>query len=171
MTTALLIVIVVLLLVVLALLFTGWPGREQKEIEEIGRELRRELAQQRADSVQFFHAIRMELEESLRETVEEKLDSVVALCRRQNNRRKKPLEYPLQPDARGADNDEENGHFSLSNAHEARSAEDERQLGLFEGSHEPQKPKDNAPAESVVSFICAIDDIPDINDLPDVDDL
>jgi spore cortex formation protein SpoVR/YcgB (stage V sporulation) len=171
MTTILLLVIVFLQLAILVLLVTGWPGRKQQGTEEIGSELFRDLAQQRADYIQLFHAMRIELEESLRETVEEKLDSIAALSSRQNNRRKKPVEYPLQPDAQGADNDEENGHSSLSNAYEARSAEDERQLGLFAGSHKSQKPKDKAPEESVVSFICTIDDIPDINDLPDVDDL
>ena len=45
MIITLLIVIVVLLIGVLALMLTGWPGRERKEIEKTGRELRRELAQ------------------------------------------------------------------------------------------------------------------------------
>ena len=65
MITVLLFINIVLLLGILALLLIGWPGRELKEIEKIGRELRRELAQQRADSIQLLHAMRIELEECL----------------------------------------------------------------------------------------------------------
>ena len=126
MTIVLLIVIVVLLLVILALILTGWPGREQKELEAIGKELFRELAQQRADSVQLLHAMRSELEDSLTDTLEQKLDAIAALGSRSNNRRKKPVENPLQPDAQGAETDEENGQFGSSNGHASRSAGDDR---------------------------------------------
>ncbi|MEI6758168.1 MAG: hypothetical protein WCK85_09950 [Chlorobium sp.] len=170
MTIVLLIVIVLLLLAILALLLTGWPGREQKELEAIGKELFRELAQQRADSVQLLHAMRSELEDSLTDTLEQKLDAIAALGSRSNNRRKKPVENPLQPEGQGAETDEENGQFGSSNA-QARAVGDERQLGLFTGVPDPQKPKDKAPAELGVRFICAIDDIPDVNDLADFEDL
>ncbi len=171
MTIVLLIVIVLLLLAVLALLLTGWPGRQQKEIDAIGRELFRELAQQRADSVQLLHAMRIELDDSLRETLERKLDALAALGSRPNNRRKKGVENPLQPGVQAPESDEENGPFRPSNPHEPGSVGEERQLGLFAGALQQQKPIDKAPAESVVNFICAIDDIPDINDIADIDDL
>ena len=167
MTTVLLIVIVVLLLIVLALLFTGWPGREQKEIEEIGRELRRELAQQRADSVQFFHAMRMELDDSLRETLELKLDANAALNCQSHNRRKKQVAAQSQDlsqtESQVVESDE-------------KTAVEERQLGLFSGALPQQKqettaPLDAVPVKAAANFTCAIDDIPDIDSLNDLDDL
>ena len=167
MTTVLLIVIVVLLLIVLALLFTGWPGREQKEIEEIGRELRRELAQQRADSVQFFHAMRMELDDSLRETLELKLDSIVALNGQSHNRRKKQVAAQSQDLSQTESQVEES---------DERTTVEERQLGLFSGALPQQKqeriaPLDTVPVKAAANFTCAIDDIPDIDSLNDLDDL
>jgi HAMP domain-containing protein len=167
MTTVLLIVIVILLLAVLALLLSGWPGRELKEIEEIGRELRRELAQQRADSVQLLHSMRIELDDSLRETLEQKLDSIASLNSRQNNRRKKQLaaqsQDPSQPEAQLEESDE-------------KLSADDRQLGLFSGSTSRQMPAGaaplvTAPVKTAATFTCAIDDIPDIDDMGDLDDV
>ncbi|ABB24288.1 MAG: hypothetical protein A3K90_06935 [Pelodictyon luteolum] len=67
-----------LLLAIFVMLFTGWPGRERKAVEEIGRELRREMAQQRVDSMQLLHAMKIELEESLRESIEQEVSSLAA---------------------------------------------------------------------------------------------
>jgi hypothetical protein len=167
MTTVLLIIIVVLLLTVLALLSTGWPGREQKEIEEIGRELRRELAQQRADSVQLFHAMRLDLDDFLRETLDMKLDSILALNSQSHNRRKKQVaaqsEDPSQTESQVEESDE-------------NKTVAERQLGLFSGALPQQKqetvaPIDAVPVKAAANFTCAIDDIPDIDSLNDLDDL
>jgi FtsZ-interacting cell division protein ZipA len=175
MTTVLLIAIVVLLVALLALQLTGWPGRAEKEIRETGRELRRELAQQRADSVQLLHAMRIELDESLRETLEQKLDAVAALNGRSFNRRKKQVPPQAQNPYQQAeeqveDCDEENDHSSRRNGHSIRSAVDGRQLLLFSGVPEQLKPQTVEPAYSVASISFDIDDIPDIEDLPDMED-
>jgi FtsZ-interacting cell division protein ZipA len=179
MTTVLLIAIVVLLLAILALLVTGWPGRERKEIEEIGRELRRELAQQRADSVQLLHAMRIELDESLRETLEQKLDSLATFGSRSPNRRKKQVsvqpQNPLHAEEEVEDGYEEDGQPSRRNGHVTKSAAVDRQLLLFAGVPEGQKseqaaPLEIPPAKAATSFTCDIDDIPDIADLPDIED-
>lgn len=73
----LLLLVVALLFAIFVMLLTGWPGRERKAVEEIGRELRREMAQQRVDSMQLIHAMKIELEESLRESIEQEIGSIV----------------------------------------------------------------------------------------------
>lgn len=82
MTLFLLVLAVVLLLAILAILLSGWPGRERRALEDLGRELRRELAQSRTDTVQLLHAMKIELEESLREAVEEEVASLAAAGRK-----------------------------------------------------------------------------------------
>ncbi len=167
---ALLTVILLLLVAVVVLLVTGWPGREVREIEEMGREFRQELAQHRADSVQLLHALRIDLDESLRETLEKKLDALALLHSRSSNRKKK------QGAAQAADSmlAEEQAEES-----DEKSAEDDRQLGLFSGRSAPptnQEPrKEKPPTEEVFERVPSLsldyDDIPDIGDLPDIDDL
>jgi len=179
MTTVLLLAVVLLLLAVLVLLLTGWPGRVQKEIERTGMELRRELSQHRADSLQFLHAMRIELEESLRETLEEQLDSFAALNSRSSGRRKKqPSGQPPLPmlDDEVDGCDEEDSPSIRRNGHALKSAVDERQLLLFTGVTDEPGPEDGLPADSApvkaaATFTCDIDDIPDVADLPDYEDL
>ena len=89
MITALLIAVIVMLAALLAMILTGWPGIERKEIEKTGQDLRRELAQHRADSLQFLQAMRVELEESVRETIEQKLDSFSAMNSQTSSRFRK----------------------------------------------------------------------------------
>lgn len=170
---ALLTVILLLLVAVVVLLVTGWPGREVKEIEEMGREFRQELAQHRADSVQLLHALRIDLDESLRETLEKKLDALALLHSRSSNRKKK------QGAAQAADSMQTEEQAEES---DEKAAEDNRQLGLFSGSssqtprssnEEPRKdlPPTEETFERVPSLSLDYDDIPDIGDLPDIDDL
>ena len=167
---ALLTVILLLLVAVVLLLVTGWPGREVREIEEMGRAFRQELAQHRADSVQLLHALRIDLDESLRETLEKKLDALALLHSRSSNRKKKQgaaqAQESIQTEAEMEESDE-------------KSAEDNRQLGLFSGGsrqlckEEPRKepPQVEEAFERVPSLSLDYDDIPDISDLPDIDDL
>ncbi|TLU82474.1 MAG: hypothetical protein FDX21_08210 [Chlorobium sp.] len=171
----LLVVILLLLVAVVVLLVTDWPGRKNKEIEEMGREFRQELAQHRADSVQLLHALRIELDESMRETLENKLDSIAVLNRRSHNRRKNQVaaqaEDSMQTEVQAEESDE-------------KSAEYDRQLGLFSvqpgkpRKREPQKdesrkepPPDEEVFERMPSLSLDYDDIPDISELPDIDDL
>ena len=72
-TTILLIIILLLLIAVVAMVVTGWPGRERAEIEKTGNALRREMAEHRADSIQLLHAIRIEVEDSVRESIEREM--------------------------------------------------------------------------------------------------
>ncbi|NTW52314.1 MAG: hypothetical protein HGB22_06985 [Chlorobiaceae bacterium] len=72
-TTILLIIILLLLIALVAMVVTGWPGRERAEIEKTGNALRREMAEHRADSIQLLHAIRIEVEDSVRESIEREM--------------------------------------------------------------------------------------------------
>ena len=72
-TTILLIIILLLLIAIVAMIVTGWPGREREEIEKTGNALRREMAEHRAESIQLLHAIRIEVEDSVRESIEREM--------------------------------------------------------------------------------------------------
>jgi FtsZ-interacting cell division protein ZipA len=72
-TTILLIIILLLLVALVAMIVTGWPGREREEIEKTGNALRREMAEHRAESIQLLHAIRIEVEDSVRESIEREM--------------------------------------------------------------------------------------------------
>lgn len=73
MTIVLLVIILLLLAGIVAMMVTGWPGRERAEIEKTGNALRREMAEHRGESIQLLHSIRIDLEETLRETIEREL--------------------------------------------------------------------------------------------------
>ena len=75
MIIALLIIIVLLLAGVIGLLVTGWTLVEKNDVDRTGQDIRRELAQHRADTIQLLHSMRIELEESLREVIEQKFDA------------------------------------------------------------------------------------------------
>jgi FtsZ-interacting cell division protein ZipA len=72
-TTILLIIILLLLVAIVGMIVTGWPGRESEEIEKTGNALRREMAEHRAESIQLLHAIRIEVEDSVRESIEREM--------------------------------------------------------------------------------------------------
>jgi len=174
MITALLIVIVVLLIGVLALMLTGWPGRERQEIEKTGRELRRELAQHRADSVQFLHAMRIELEESVRDTLEQEFASIEMTAQRAPSRQKKSSSaqrgMPSKLDEQGSDGEAVDGLSKKRSKNTRLQLKEKEQqvlpLPLF------QNKKQMEETEHVASAMFLDDDIPDIedidNDLPDV---
>ncbi len=65
--------ILLLLAVIVAMMVTGWPGRELAEIEKAGDAMRREMAEHRADSIQLLHAIRIEVEDSVKESIEREM--------------------------------------------------------------------------------------------------
>ena len=175
MIISLLIVIVVLLVGVLALMLTGWPGRERKEIEKTGRELRRELAQHRADSVQLLHAMRMELEESVRETLEQEFASFEKMNQRAPSRQKKSLAAQQGKSSRQEEDENDNGEsvdditMKRSKGSRFHPSESGRQFPLFEEKKEPEK-IELEETEFVASRVFLDDDIPDIeHDLPDDD--
>ncbi len=170
----LLVVILLLLVAVVVLLVTGWPGREMKEIEEVGRGFRQELAQHRADSVQLFHSLRIDLDDLMQEKLDKQLDAIAVLNSRSHNKRKNQnaaqTQDPMQAEISMEESDE-------------KSAEYDRQLGLFSvqpgqsSKKEPRnEPKNEPPPveeafERVESLSLDYDDIPDISELPDIDDL
>ena len=137
MIITLLIVIVVLLIGVLALMLTGWPGRERKEIEKTGRELRRELAQHRSDSIQLLHAMRMELEESVRETLEQEFASFEKMNQRASSRQKKSPASQQGKSSKQEEEDNGSGEgdeeitMKRSKGSRFHQSESERQFPLF----------------------------------------
>jgi hypothetical protein len=170
MITVLLIVIVVLLIGVLALMLTGWPGRDRKEIEKTGRELRRELAQHRSDSVQLLHAMRMELEESIRETIELEFASFEKISQRVPSRNKKSPATQQVKLSKQEEEENESGQgqdeFSIKRSRSSRfqQLESGRQFPLF------QETKQLEETVYITRDVLLDDDIPDIeHDLPDDD--
>jgi FtsZ-interacting cell division protein ZipA len=74
-TMVLLIIILLLLIAIVAMIVTGWPGRERAEIEKTGNALRREMAEHRAESIQLLHSIRIEVEDSVHDSIEREMAS------------------------------------------------------------------------------------------------
>ncbi len=175
MITPLLIVVVILLIGVLALMLIGWPGRERKEMEKTGRELRRELAQHRADSIQLLHAMRMELEESVRETLEQEFASFEKMNQRASSRQKKSTATLQGKSSKQEEEESESGEsvdditMKRNKGSRFHQSESERQFPLFEEKKEPEK-MELDETEFVASQVFLDDDIPDIeHDLPDDD--
>lgn len=168
MITVLLFINIVLLLGILALLLIGWPGRELKEIEKIGRELRRELAQQRADSIQLLHAMRIELEESIRETLENQCGSLELMNRRSSSGQNK-LSFNGQKGhtMRDEENTDTESIADLvvkpSKNHHNDFSESKRQLRLFQEIEEIEK-KLPVDSEYVMGSVFEDDDLPDIEE-------
>jgi hypothetical protein len=68
-TIALFSIILLLLAVIVAMMVAGWPGRERAEIEKAGAVMRREMAEHHAESIRLLHAIRIEVEDSVKESI------------------------------------------------------------------------------------------------------
>jgi hypothetical protein len=66
-------IILLLLALIVAMMVTGWPGRDRAEIEKAGNTLLREMAEHRAESIRLLHAIRNEVEDSVKESIEREL--------------------------------------------------------------------------------------------------
>ncbi|NTU92756.1 MAG: hypothetical protein HGB29_03565 [Chlorobiaceae bacterium] len=99
MTIILLLIIMLLLLIaIVAIMVTGWPGREQAEIERIGNSLHREMAEHRTESIQLLHAIRIEIEDSVKESIEREMAAYGPRGRSRSSKTKK-IGEPKEPDA------------------------------------------------------------------------
>ena len=153
MTTILLFVIVFLQLLLLALMIFGRTAREKPEFEGSGEEVRRELAQHRADSLQFLHAMRIELEESLRETIDLKLDSLAV---KSSFALKKSSEQRAPKRGNGSAGAAEEGVETCAEKSGSRSGEKEQQLELFSETSQTVEP------ECSFVRVYAADDLPDI---------
>jgi hypothetical protein len=185
MITALLIAVFVMLAAQLAMILTGWPGIERKEIEKTGQDLRRELAQHRADSLQFLQAMRADLEEFVREALDQKLDSFSTMNNQTSSRfRKYPSAQKTYEEAEGKGMNGEqsdNADFAGKYKPEAGFQEPERQLLLFS----EQTQSDRTPPEKEEFIMVPVfdqDDIPDVSecklisecnddDIPDIEEL
>jgi len=99
------VIIILLLLLVIAMLATGWPGRQQVEMERIGNSLRREMAEQRSDNLQLMKAVRMVIEDAVRESVECEM-AVLAPKGRSKRGRSKASQVADSAVATGAAEDE-----------------------------------------------------------------
>ncbi|NTW55758.1 MAG: hypothetical protein HGB20_01785 [Chlorobiaceae bacterium] len=150
MIIALLIIIVLLLGCVIWLQVTGWTLVEKNDVDRTGQDIRRELAQHRADNIQLLHSIRIELEESIREVIEQKFDAFESRQQgRGGSRRRRTTqvqrssgpEYTPAPvnDLNGADDETEpvSSGKSLSRYDE----EDDRQFQLFPSAAPQTKSK------------------------------
>ena len=75
MTTIIVLLCIVILLLagIIAMMVTGWPGRERREIERAGNALRKEMAEHRSESIQLLHSIRIEVEDSVKEAIEREM--------------------------------------------------------------------------------------------------
>lgn len=71
----LLCIVILLLAVIIAMMATGWPKNERGELERIAGSIRREMAESRGESVRLLHAMRGDLEDSLREVIERQMES------------------------------------------------------------------------------------------------
>ncbi|TCD48599.1 hypothetical protein [Chlorobium sp. N1] len=182
MILVLLILAVVLLSLILLMMLSGWPGRERRALDEMGRQIYRELAEHRSETVQLLHAMKIELEESLREAVEEEVGSfapagpkrVAALRRAPAPRR--AVKLPPQP---AISSGNEGAGSPASVAEEAgpwpSSVEQSGQLQLFEEDRlpsaapspresptAPPEPPSLPPEEEMVR-VYAADDLPDVD--------
>lgn len=73
MTIFLLLLVLMLLGVIVFMMVTGWPGRHKAEIEKAISSLRRELAEQRVESLRFMQSIRTGIEDTVEETLEREM--------------------------------------------------------------------------------------------------
>jgi FtsZ-interacting cell division protein ZipA len=95
--TILLGVIVVLLLVIIAMLVTGWPGKQREEMERLGNSLRREMAEQRSDSLQLMKSLRIVVEDAVKESVEKEIAAAAPRGRsRKGSRTKAQADNPAE---------------------------------------------------------------------------
>jgi len=85
---ALLVVVILLLLAVIVMLLTGWPGKQKEEVERLGNSLRREMAEQRSDNLQLMKAIRIVIEDAVRESVEREMAAAAPRGRSKRGRSK-----------------------------------------------------------------------------------
>ncbi len=77
MTIFLLLLVVILLALIIFMMATGWPGRHKAEIESAISSLRRELAEQRVESLRFMQSIRTGIEDAVEETLEREMADLV----------------------------------------------------------------------------------------------
>lgn len=163
--TLLLAVIVLLLLVIIAMLLTGWPGRQREELERVGNSLRREMAEHRAESIRMMNAIRITVEDSIKESVEREMAAARPRRSRKSASKAAQAVVPESVDA-AQDND-------VATEESVQSVLEARQISIFDQmAAEIQESSKSKPADTaVVPATSAVSSTPVIggDDLPDVD--
>ena len=103
--------VILLLLVIIAMLATGWPGRQREEIERLGNSLRREILEQRGDSLQLMKSIRIVVEDAVRESVDKEMAAAAPRSRPRKNSRAKSAQTadPVAAQATVEEEDADNG--------------------------------------------------------------
>ncbi|NTU67386.1 MAG: hypothetical protein HGB02_00750 [Chlorobiaceae bacterium] len=156
----LLCMVILLLAFVIAMIVTGWPGRDREEIERSGNALRREMAEHRSESIQLLHAIRIEVEDSVKESIEREMAGYAGRGRSRASKAKKVVETrdPVrEPDE--TDGFEEPVSVSILA---------DRQLPLFGDPPHGEPIPAPVPAqlqepEPETVFVGYVDDIPDVD--------
>ncbi len=151
--TMLLCVIVFLLLVIIAMLATGWPGKEREEIEQLGNSLRRQMAEQRGDNLQLMKSIRIIVEDAVKESVEKEMATVPPRGRSRKSARAKAQEAAeTVTDVVVADEEPDNGA--------QLSVLQTMQIPLF-----PEKTATDSPATELETIHMGfVDDIPEVSE-------
>jgi len=161
----LLAVIILLLGLIIFMMVTGWPGRQREELDRLGNGLRREMAEQRSDSLQLMKAIRIEIEDAVRESVEREMAAAAPRGRSRRGTRKKVQEV------------DSGAALDMGSAEEADNGSYEpplqaMQISLFSEkpvtaesskllADVPEKPVELKP-EAETIHMGYIDDIPDV---------
>ncbi|HHE31234.1 MAG TPA: hypothetical protein ENL07_00990 [Chlorobaculum parvum] len=162
----LLVLIVLLLAVIIAMLATGWPGKQKEEMERLGNSLRREMAEQRSDSLQLMKAIRIEIEDAVRESVEREMAAAAAPRGRSRRGSRKKVQEVDSGAARDMGGAEETDNGSYESPLQAMQISLFSEKPVTAESSKPladvtEKPVDLKP-EAETIHMGYIDDIPDV---------
>ncbi len=161
----LMIVIILLLGVIIAMLVTGWPGHQREEVEQIGNNLRREMSELRSDSLQLMKAIRIEIEDAVRESVEREMAAAAPRGRSRRTSRKKVQEVdsgsvPNSAAAEEADNGSYESPLQTMQislfSEKPTAAEPPKTVAAV-----PEKPVAPQPKAETI-YMGYIDDLPDV---------
>ena len=181
-TIILLVVILLLLAVIIVMMVTGWPGRERAEIERTGSELRREMAEQRAESIRLMQTIRNEVEDAIQESFNHQLSAYVSAGRPPRFSRHHP------PAAEHGSEEETAGEAGKTIPSTPDPEKLKEQMSLFqeqvkpdlsvlpngseEAGKEPEETEAGETGDESMERVEAVlhDDIPDIEDIQDFED-
>lgn len=75
MTTVIILLFIVILLLaaIIAMMATGWPGRDRAGLDGAAEAMRREMAEHRSESVRLLNSIRIKVEDSVKESIEREM--------------------------------------------------------------------------------------------------
>jgi hypothetical protein len=154
-------VVILLLIVIISLLVTRWPGKQREEIERLGNGLRREMAEQRSESLQLMKSLRIVVEDAVKESVEKELASAPPRSRSRKGTRKKgqEVEPGSTQETTTAEDEADNGGYE--------SPLQAMQIPLFSEKPVPAQPSAapttaNNQSEAETIHMGFVDDIPEV---------